>query len=323
MSTKSLQASGRRTLEIERDGLTALLPRINADFARACEICLPCKGRVIVTGMGKSGHVGGKIAATLASTGTPAFFVHPGEASHGDLGMITRGDVVIALSNSGETPEVLTLLPLLKRLGIPLIALTGKPGSTLAKTADVHLDVSVPKEACPHNLAPTASTTATLAMGDALAVALLEARGFTREDFAFTHPGGALGKRLLLTVGALMHTGARIPKVTTDTPLPKALLEMTRKGLGITAVVNAKNKVLGVYTDGDLRRTIDLGADLRKSKIGEVMTKGGKSLRAGQLAAEAVQLMEKHKISALLVTDAQGRLEGVIHMHDLMRAGVV
>lgn len=323
MSTKSLQASGRRTLEIERDGLTALLPRINADFARACEICLPCKGRVIVTGMGKSGHVGGKIAATLASTGTPAFFVHPGEASHGDLGMITRGDVVIALSNSGETPEVLTLLPLLKRLGIPLIALTGKPGSTLAKTADVHLDVSVPKEACPHNLAPTASTTATLAMGDALAVALLEARGFTREDFAFTHPGGALGKRLLLTVGTLMHTGARIPKVTTDTPLPKALLEMTRKGLGITAVVDAKNKVLGVYTDGDLRRTIDLGADLRKSKIGEVMTKGGKSLRAGQLAAEAVQLMEKHKISALLVTDAQGRLEGVIHMHDLMRAGVV
>ena len=314
MSTKTLQASGRRTLEIERDGLAALLPRINADFARACELCLGCKGRVIVTGMGKSGHIGSKIAATLASTGTPAFFVHPGEASHGDLGMITRGDAVIALSNSGETPEVLTILPLIKRLGLPLIALTGKPGSTLAKAADVHLDVSVPKEACPHNLAPTASTTATLAMGDALAVALLEARGFTREDFAFTHPGGALGKRLLLTVGSLMHTGPRVLK---------ALLEMTRKGLGMTAIVDAKDKVLGVYTDGDLRRTLDQGADLRKAKISSVMTKGGKSLRAAQLAAEAVQVMERHKISALLVTDVKGKLEGVIHMHDLMRAGVV
>ena len=323
MSTKTLQASGRRTLEIERDGLAALLPRINADFARACELCLGCKGRVIVTGMGKSGHIGSKIAATLASTGTPAFFVHPGEASHGDLGMITRGDAVIALSNSGETPEVLTILPLIKRLGLPLIALTGKPGSTLAKAADVHLDVSVPKEACPHNLAPTASTTATLAMGDALAVALLEARGFTREDFAFTHPGGALGKRLLLTVGSLMHTGPRVPKVLPTTPVLKALLEMTRKGLGMTAIVDAKDKVLGVYTDGDLRRTLDQGADLRKAKISSVMTKGGKSLRAAQLAAEAVQVMERHKISALLVTDVKGKLEGVIHMHDLMRAGVV
>ena len=218
---------------------------------------------------------------------------------------------------------MLTILPLIKRLGIPLIAITGKPGSTLAKVADVHLDVSVPKEACPHNLAPTASTTATLAMGDALAVALLEARGFTREDFAMTHPGGALGKRLLLTVGTLMHSGTRLPKVSPDTPLLKALLEMTRKGLGMTAVVDGKNKVLGIYTDGDLRRTLDQGADLRKAKICDVMTQGGKSLRAGQLAAEAVQIMEKHKISALLVTDAKGKLEGVIHMHDLMRAGVV
>ncbi len=323
MSSKSLQVSGRRTLTIERDALSALLPRINADFAHACELLLKCAGRVIVIGMGKSGHVGGKIAATLASTGTPAFFVHPGEASHGDLGMVTRGDAVIALSNSGETPEVLTILPLIKRMGVPLVSLTGKPTSTLAKAADVHLDVSVPLEACPHNLAPTASTTAALAMGDALAVALLEARGFSREDFALTHPGGTLGKRLLLKVGDLMHTGNRIPRVSPQVPLTQALLEMTRKGLGMTAIVDANSKVLGVYTDGDLRRTLDHGVDVRKAKIRDVMTKGGKNLRADQLAAEAVQVMEKHKITALLVTDAKGKLAGVIHMHDLMRAGVV
>jgi len=318
-----LLAAARRTLEIERDALAALLPRLDGGFTRACALLLACRGRVVVTGMGKSGHIGGKIAATLASTGTPAFFVHPGEASHGDLGMITRQDAVIAISYSGETAEVLTILPLLKRLGVPLIALTGKPGSTLARNADVHLDVSVAQEACPLNLAPTASTTAALAMGDALAVALLEARGFTPEDFAATHPGGALGRRLLLTVAELMHTGERIPKVAPDTMLPQALLEMTRKGLGMTAVVDAHNRALGVFTDGDLRRVLDQGLDVRTVRISQVMTRGGKSIAPEQLAAEAVRRMEEHKITALMVLDPQQRLIGVIHMHDLLRAGVV
>ncbi|MBX6421193.1 MAG: KpsF/GutQ family sugar-phosphate isomerase [Nevskia sp.] len=316
-------AAARRTLEIERDALAALLPRLDGGFTRACALLLACRGRVVVTGMGKSGHIGGKIAATLASTGTPAFFVHPGEASHGDLGMITRQDAVIAISYSGETAEVLTILPLLKRLGVPLIALTGKPASTLARNADVHLDVSVAQEACPLNLAPTASTTAALAMGDALAVALLEARGFTPEDFAATHPGGALGRRLLLTVAELMHTGERIPKVAPDTMLPQALLEMTRKGLGMTAVVDAHNRALGVFTDGDLRRVLDQGLDVRTVRISQVMTHGGKSIAPEQLAAEAVRRMEEHKITALMVLDPQQRLIGVIHMHDLLRAGVV
>lgn len=323
MDAAALQVMGRKALEIERDALSALIPRIGADFARACDILLACKGRVVVTGMGKSGHIGGKIAATLASTGTPSFFVHPGEASHGDLGMLTRGDVVLALSNSGETAEVLTLLPLIKRMGAPLVALTGKPASTLAKAADVHLDVSVAVEACPLNLAPTSSTTATLAMGDALAVALLEARGFTPEDFALSHPGGALGKRLLLRVSDLMHGGERIPTVTEDVSLKDALLEMTRKGLGLTAVLNPQGQVIGVYTDGDLRRTLDQGVDVRSAKITEVMTRGGKSISPDQLAAEAVALMEKGKITALLVKDASGQLVGVLHMHDLLRAGVV
>jgi len=318
-----LLAAARRTLEIERDALAALLPRLDGGFTRACALLLACRGRVVVTGMGKSGHIGGKIAATLASTGTPAFFVHPGEASHGDLGMITRQDAVIAISYSGETAEVLTILPLLKRLGVPLIALTGKPSSTLARNADVHLDVSVAQEACPLNLAPTASTTAALAMGDALAVALLEARGFTPEDFAATHPGGALGRRLLLTVAELMHTGERIPKVAPDTMLPQALLEMTRKGLGMTAVVDAHNRALGVFTDGDLRRVLDQGLDVRTVRISQVMTRGGKSIAPEQLAAEAVRRMEEHKITALMVLDPQQRLIGVIHMHDLLRAGVV
>ncbi|MGH8517021.1 MAG: KpsF/GutQ family sugar-phosphate isomerase, partial [Panacagrimonas sp.] len=291
--------------------------------ARACELMMACSGRVVVTGMGKSGHIGGKIAATLASTGTPAFFVHPGEASHGDLGMVTRQDVVIAISNSGETPEVLTILPLFKRMASPLIAMTGKPASTLAKAADVHLDVSVAQEACPLNLAPTASTTATLAMGDALAVALLEARGFTSEDFALSHPGGALGRRLLLKIRDVMRAGDAVPRVAPGTPLTKALLEMTRKGLGMTAIVGADGQVIGLYTDGDLRRTLDQGIDVGRATIDEVMTRGGKSIAADHLAAEAVQLMEKHKISALLVKDEKGHLEGVIHMHDLLRAGVV
>ncbi|MGQ0529773.1 MAG: KpsF/GutQ family sugar-phosphate isomerase [Panacagrimonas sp.] len=320
---QDFQLLGRRTLEIERDAIAALIERVDQSFVHACELMLACKGRVIVTGMGKSGHIAGKIAATLASTGTPAFFVHPAEASHGDLGMITRTDVVLALSNSGETPEVLTILPLFKRMGAPIIAMTGKPGSTLAKAADAHLDVSVAQEACPLNLAPTASTTATLAMGDALAVALLEARGFTPEDFALSHPGGALGRRLLLKIRDVMREGDALPRVAPGTRLTEALIEMTRKGLGMTTVVDADQRVIGIYTDGDLRRTLDQGVDVRGASIDQVMTRGGKSIGPDQLAAEAVQMMEQHKVSALLVKDASGALVGVIHMHDLLRAGVV
>ncbi len=323
MSPDNLQTIGRRVLGIERDALDGLMPRVDGTFVRACEAILACRGRVIVIGMGKSGHIGGKIASTLASTGTPAFFVHPGEASHGDLGMITRQDVVIAISYSGETAEVLTILPLIKRLATPLIAMTGKPGSTLGRAADVHLDVSVAQEACPLNLAPTASTTATLAMGDALAVALLETRGFTSEDFALSHPGGTLGRRLLLTIGDVMQKGERVPRVAPGTALSLALLEMTRKGLGMTAVVDADDHVVGVYTDGDLRRSLEDQVDLRSATIDQVMTRGGRRARADGLAAEAVQLMERHKILALLVTDEQERLQGVVHMHDLLRAGVV
>jgi arabinose-5-phosphate isomerase len=323
MISSDFLASAQRTLAVERDAVAALLPRLGADFERACALALACKGRVVVTGMGKSGHIGGKIAATLASTGTPSFFVHPGEASHGDLGMVMKSDVVVAISNSGETAEVLTLLPLLKRMGVPLIAMTGKPGSTLAKAGDAHLDVGVTQEACPHNLAPTASTTATLAMGDAFAVALLEARGFTPVDFAFSHPGGALGRRLLLTVESLMQKGERLPQVTADVPLTAALLEMTRKGLGMTAIVDAEQRVLGVFTDGDLRRVLDTGADVRQVSVGAVMTPGGKRIAAEALAAEAVQKMEASKITALMVCDDAGRLAGVIHLQDLLRAGVV
>jgi len=323
MDAERLKAMGRRALEIERDALTALLPRMDDAFVEACRIMLGCTGRIVVTGMGKSGHIAGKLAATLASTGTPAFFVHPGEASHGDLGMITRQDVVLAISYSGETGEVVTILPLIKRLGVPLISMTGKPGSTLAKSADVHIDVSVAQEACPLNLAPTSSTTATLAMGDAMAVALLEARGFTPEDFAMSHPGGTLGRRLLLKIADVMHTGERLPKVGPDALLTEALLQMTRKGLGLAVIVDGDERVLGVYTDGDLRRTLDRGIDVRSARIREVMTAGGKHVVGDHLAAEAVQLMEKHKITSLLVLDEQQRLQGVVHMQDLLRAGVV
>ncbi|MDD3763220.1 MAG: KpsF/GutQ family sugar-phosphate isomerase [Nevskiales bacterium] len=323
MDADKLIALGRRALEIERDALAALLDRVDDRFVEACRTMLACQGRIVVTGMGKSGHIGGKLAATLASTGTPAFFVHPGEASHGDLGMITRQDVVVAISYSGETAEIVTLLPLLKRMQAPLIAMTGKPGSTLAQAAEVHIDVSVEAEACPLNLAPTASTTATLAMGDALAVALLEARGFTPEDFAMSHPGGSLGRRLLLKISDVMHQGERLPTVAPDCMLTEALLEMTRKGLGMTAVVDDQRHVLGVFTDGDLRRILDHNVDVRSAHISEVMTAGGKSIRSDQLAAEAVALMEKHKITALLVKDADDRLIGIVHMHDLLRAGVV
>ena len=320
---EAVRKLGRRVLEIERDALQALLPRIDDSFVAACELCLACTGRVVVLGMGKSGHIAGKIAATLASTGTPAFFVHPGEASHGDLGMITRTDVVLALSNSGETPEVTSLLPVIKRQGVGLIAMTGKPGSTLARSADVHLNVAVGAEACPLNLAPTASTTAALAMGDALAVALLEARGFTEEDFALSHPGGSLGRRLLLKIDDLLHSGDAIPRVQTGTPLKDALVEMSAKGLGMTIVEDASGALVGVYTDGDLRRTLDADIDLRSAKIEAVMAPSPKTISTGVLAAEAVKRMQDAAITSLVVTNDAGQVAGILHMHDLLRAGVV
>jgi arabinose-5-phosphate isomerase len=318
-----LLASARRSLRIEAQAIETLLPRLDERFAIACEICLACQGRVVVTGMGKSGHIARKIAATLASTGTAAFFMHPAEASHGDLGMITRGDVVLALSNSGETPEIVLLLAHLKRLAVPLITLTGAPGSTLGRGAAVTLDVSVPEEACPLNLAPTASTTATLAMGDALAVALLEARGFTKQDFALAHPGGTLGRRLLLLVEQVMRTGEAVPRVRPDALLRDGLLEMSRKGLGMTVVVDDADRMVGVFTDGDLRRTLDKRVDVHAVHMRDVMTPHGKRVPASALAAEAVHLMEVHRITALPVTDESGKLIGALNVHDLLRAGVV
>jgi len=323
MHSDRLLGLARAVLEIEAAALTRLNERLDGSFVRACELVLACTGRVVVTGMGKSGHIGGKIAATLASTGTPAFFVHPGEASHGDLGMITRQDVVLAISNSGETPEILAILPIIKRLGVSLIAMTGRPQSTLAREAEVHIDVGVEKEACPLGLAPTASTTATLAMGDALAVALLEARGFTAEDFALSHPGGALGRRLLLRVRDVMHDGERLPRVRLGAPLRDALIEITRKGLGITAVVNAQGQLAGVFTDGDLRRALDhTDIDLRRARVDDLYTPGGKTCPPGMLAAEALGLMERHKINALIVVDEDHHPVGAFNTHDLLRAGV-
>ncbi|MCG6656462.1 KpsF/GutQ family sugar-phosphate isomerase [Halomonas campisalis] len=318
-----LRDSARRTLKVEEQAIAALAERLDSHFDRACELILACRGRVIVTGMGKSGHIGGKIAATLASTGTPAFFVHPGEASHGDLGMITLGDVVLALSNSGETAEVNALLPLLKRLGTPLIGMTGRSDSTLARHADAHLNAGVAREACPLDLAPTASTTAALALGDALAVALLEARGFTAEDFARSHPGGSLGKRLLLSVGDLMHGGDRLPSVPLGSPLRDALLEITRQGLGFTCVVDEHGRLAGVYTDGDLRRTLDQHRDLSRLRVDDVMTRPGKRIAPDLLAAEAVRVMEDNRITALAVVDDEGHPVGALHMHDLLRSGVI
>ncbi|MGA2342351.1 MAG: KpsF/GutQ family sugar-phosphate isomerase [Steroidobacteraceae bacterium] len=314
---------GRQALRVEIDGLSALVPRLGSEFARACRVCLTCRGRIVVTGMGKSGHIGGKIAATLASTGTPAFFMHPGEASHGDVGMITRDDVLLALSNSGETDEILTIVPAIKRLGVPMIAFTGNAGSALARAATVHVDIAVPAEACPLNLAPTASTTAALAVGDALAVALLKARGFTEEDFARSHPAGALGRRLLLHVKDVMRTGAALPKVPPGVPLTEGLLEMTRKGLGMTAIVDERDRVLGVFTDGDLRRALDRAADLHHTRMDEVMTRHAKRIGADALAAEAVLLMETHRITSLIVVGAEEVLVGALNVHDLLRAGVV
>ena len=320
---EQLLASARRALGVEARAVAALTPRLDRTFAQACRVCLECRGRVVVTGMGKSGHIAGKIAATLASTGTPAFFLHPAEAGHGDLGMITRTDAVLALSNSGETPELVLLLPHLTRLAVPLIVMTGKPNSTLARAANVALDVAVAEEACPLNLAPTASTTATLAMGDALAVAVLEARGFTRADFARSHPGGALGRRLLLHVEDLMRTGAAVPRVAPDAPLSAGLLEMSRKGLGMTVVVDAGERILGVFTDGDLRRALDRQIDVHATVMSAVMTAQPRTIGPRELAAEAVHLMEVHRITALPVADAHGCLVGALNVHDLMRAGVV
>lgn len=322
-SAVDVRSLARRVLEIEARAVSALAGRIDESFARACALILACEGRVVVTGMGKSGHVGSKIAATMASTGTPAFFVHPGEASHGDLGMITRADLVVAVTNSGETAEIITILPLLKRLGVPLITLTGAPRSTLGQAASVALDVGVAEEACPLNLAPTASTTAALAMGDALAVALLESRGFTREDFALAHPGGTLGRRLLLRVADVMNSGTEVPRIGPDAPLSEGLLEMTRKSLGMTAVVDAAGHLLGVFTDGDLRRAVDRAVDIHRTPMHAVMTTGCKTIGPGALAAEAVHLMEQFKITALLVVDAHEVVVGALNVHNLFRAGVM
>jgi arabinose-5-phosphate isomerase len=318
----TLIAAGRRALEIEGRALAALSPRLDAAFVRACTLALECRGRVIVTGLGKSGHIGCKIAATLASTGTPSFFMHAAEASHGDIGMITREDLVLALSNSGETAEVLALIPHLSRLGIAIVAMTGNPKSSLARSATVHLDVSVAEEACPLNLAPTASTTATLALGDAIAVALLESRGFTPDDFARSHPGGTLGRKLLLHVADVMRTGDALPVVSPDVTLAQGLVEMSKKGLGMTVIVE-NGRALGVFTDGDLRRALDGAADVRRTTMREIMTSPGKSVQPNVLAAEAANLMEKHRITALPVVDAAGVLVGALNVHDLLRAGVL
>ncbi|MEM9302091.1 MAG: KpsF/GutQ family sugar-phosphate isomerase [Pseudomonadota bacterium] len=318
----ALRELARAVIRTERGAIDGLLERIDANFVEACHYMLACDGRIVVLGMGKSGHIGSKVAATLASTGSPAFFVHPGEASHGDLGMITPADVVLALSNSGETDELLTILPVIKRLGVPLIALTGRPHSTLARNATVHIDVSVAEEACPLGLAPTSSTTAALVMGDALAIALLEARGFTADDFARSHPAGQLGRRLLLHIGDIMHRGAEIPLVGETAAFDEAIVEMTQKGLGMTAIVSDEGVLRGVLTDGDLRRTLRSGVDLLKP-VAEVMTRNPKTIAPDRLAVEAAELMEKHKIQGLIVVDEGQKVLGALNIHDLLRAGVV
>lgn len=323
MNKDHLISLGLAVIDTELRGIEKLKQQINDDFAHACDIMLACEGRIVVTGMGKSGHIGSKIAATLASTGSPAFFVHPGEASHGDLGMITAKDVVLALSNSGETGEILTILPIIKRLGSPLISITGNPASTLANEASINLDGSVDEEACPLGLAPTASTTVALVLGDALAIALLEARGFTAEDFALSHPGGSLGRRLLLHVSDIMHTGEAIPAVRKDASLKEALLEMSKKSLGMTAITEADNTVIGIYTDGDLRRTLDQDIDIHTAKIADVMTRNCKTLPASLLAAEALNRMQLHSINDLLIVDDENHLIGALNMQDMLRAGVI
>jgi arabinose-5-phosphate isomerase len=323
MSKHTFIESGLRTVAIEAQAASELQYRINEAFTVACETLLACEGRVIVTGMGKSGHIGNKVAATLASTGTPAFFVHPGEASHGDLGMITKNDVVLALSNSGNTAELVTLIPLIKRLGIPLVSMTGDADSVLAQAACANLDISVSSEACPLNLAPTTSTTVTLVMGDALAIALLESRGFTAEDFAFSHPGGALGRKLLLKVSDIMHQDQEVPKVTPESPLQNALLEMTEKGFGMTTIVDEKGMLLGVFTDGDLRRVIDSKINLSSALIKDVMSPNPKTINQDILAAETLNIMQQNSITAVIVEDEKKHPVGVVHMHDILRAGVI
>jgi arabinose-5-phosphate isomerase len=322
-SSKELLALAESVLDIESRAVDQLKSRLDDSFIAACDLCKDTKGRVVVTGMGKSGHIGGKIAATLASTGTPSFFMHPAEASHGDLGMITENDTLLAVSYSGETEEIVTILPLVKRKGAKLISMTGKPGSTLATAADVHLDVSVSKEACPLNLAPTASTTATLAMGDAMAVALLKKRGFTEEAFAQSHPSGSLGKRLLLRVEDVMHAGDKIPAVGEDVSLSDGLVEMTQKGLGMTAIVDKNRRLLGIFTDGDLRRALDAGQDVHKTIMGEVMHRDCITARTDTMAAEAVHILDENKITALLVVDNDEVVVGALNIHDLFRAGVM
>lgn len=319
----SLIESAKRTISLEMQAIEQLKQHINGEFEQACELMLTCKGRIVVVGMGKSGHIGRKIAATLASTGSPAFFVHPAEASHGDMGMITKDDVVLAISNSGTTNEVVTLIPLIQRLGIPFITMTGNPNSVMAQSAHVNLDAGVEKEACPLNLAPTSSTTVTLVLGDALAIALLEARGFTAEDFAFSHPGGALGRRLLLRVKDIMHADDELPLVDRGAELKAALLQMTKKGLGMTLVEETDGRLAGIFTDGDLRRALDRGIDVRQASIDELMTQGGKFVQAEMLAAQALKIMEDFKISQLPVLDTEQKIIGAITMHDLLRAGVM
>jgi len=323
MNSEAIQSLARAVIETEAQAVTALLERIDDAFLSACRAMLECRGRIVVLGVGKSGHIGAKIAATLASTGTPAFFVHAAEASHGDLGMITAEDVVLVLSNSGETDEVKQLLPVLKRLAVTIIALTGNPGSYLAQHADTNIDVSVAQEACPLGLAPTSSTTAALAMGDALAVALLESRGFTREDFARSHPAGRLGRRLVIRISDLMHTGEAIPRVPAQATVTEAIVEMTRKRLGMTTVVGDNGEVLGVFTDGDLRRTLEQGLDPHATAIAEVMTRNGKTIGPDALAVEAADMMQEHRIMGLLVLDDTGALAGVLNFQDLLQAGVV
>ncbi len=323
MTKRSFIETAQRTIALEQDAVAALKNRIDDNFTKACSLMLDCSGRVIVMGMGKSGHIANKIAATLASTGTPAHFVHPAEASHGDIGMITEQDVVLALSNSGTTEELLSILPVLKRKGVALIAMTGDVKSILARSADVNLDASVETEACPLGLAPTTSTTASLVLGDALAMALLEARGFTAEDFAFSHPGGNLGRRLLLKVENVMHAGKDIPVVSADTPVSQSLLEISAKKLGMTTIKNAAGELVGVFTDGDLRRLLDQNKDLQMTQIGEVMTSSFRSINANALASEAAKLMQDNEIYSLVVLDEKQSLEGIVTMHDLLKANVV
>lgn len=323
MNKDAIQSLARAVIETEASAVMRLLEQVDDDFLAACKHLLDCSGRVVVIGMGKSGHIGSKIAATLASTGTPAFFVHPAEASHGDLGMIKSRDVVLALSSSGETEEVNTILPVLKRIGVKIVAMTGNPASTLAEHADVHIDISVEREACPLGLAPTSSTTAALVMGDALAVSLLETRGFSREDFAMSHPAGRLGRRLLLHTHDIMHSGDEIPSVRMDASISQAIVEMTAKRLGMTAVIDPAGKVAGIYTDGDLRRTLNSGLDPHITAVSEAMTAGGRSISPDSLAMEAMQQMQEYSIQGLLVIDDKGNLVGALNFQDLLRAGVV